>query len=233
MAIFAISDLHLSLNGEKPMDIFGNNWANYEDTMKEKWNKIVSPTDTVIIPGDISWATYITDALKDFQYINSLTGNKLILKGNHDYWWTTKSKMNEFLLSNNLTSISILQNSAYLCEKTAVCGTRGWTIPSPLSTGEDKKIFEREKQRLILSLEDASSKKPENIIVAMHYPPVDLTTDRYDFLEIMKQYNVTECVYGHLHSTAHKSAPIGTFDGIKLRLVSCDYTGFVPVLINR
>ncbi len=231
MSIFAISDLHLSLNCDKPMDIFGSRWDNYEERMKTNWNAIVSPDDLVIVPGDISWATYLEDAVSDFEYIHSLNGTKLILKGNHDYWWTTSSKMNKFLSDNGFDSIKILQNTAYLYGDTAICGTRGWIIPPANSDSENVKIFEREKQRLILSLEDAKAKHPKEIIAALHYPPVDENSN--DFLEILKAYGVKTCVFGHLHGSAHKSAPIGDTDGIKLKLISCDYLNFIPALIQK
>ncbi len=232
MAIFAISDLHLSLNCDKPMDVFGSKWDGYTDRMRDNWNKIVTDDDTVIIPGDISWATYIEDAVADFEYINSLNGKKLISKGNHDYWWTTLSKMNAFLENNGFNTISILKNTAYLIGDTAICATRGWIIPPSASSGEDAKIFEREKQRLILSLEDAKAQNAKNIICAMHYPPVDNTNLRTDFLDIMKAYGVSECLFGHLHAASHKNAPVGNINGIRLRLISCDYLNFVPLLIK-
>ena len=233
MAIFAISDLHLSLGGDKPMDVFGSKWEDYTEKMKSRWNSIITDEDIVVIPGDISWATYIDDAVFDFEYINSLNGRKLILKGNHDYWWTTQNKMRLFLERNNFDTIEILQNSAYFYNGTAVCGTRGWTIPSAESKSDDRKIFEREKQRLILSLESAKALKPNEIIVAMHYPPIDKNNINSDFLNIMKEYKVSECVFGHLHAAAHAHAPVGIYDNIKLRLVSCDYLNFTPILINR
>ena len=232
MAIFAISDLHLPLSCDKPMDIFGDKWDNYIVRMKKNWNSTVTDRDTVIVPGDISWTTYIDDAAEDFEYIHSLNGKKLLLKGNHDYWWTTQSKMNKFLESNGFDSIEILQNTAYRVGDTAVCGTRGWTIPTSSSSDEDKKIYEREKQRLILSLECAKSLNAKNIVVAMHYPPIDKDSESSDFIEIMVQYGVSRCVFGHLHAAAHKSAPVGTFSGIRLNLVSCDYLSFVPYLIG-
>lgn len=232
MAIFAISDLHLSLGGDKPMDVFGSKWNNYTDRMQKIWNSIVTDRDVVIIPGDISWATYIDDAVTDFEYINSLNGKKLILKGNHDYWWTTQNKMNIFLDKHNYDSIEIIQNTAVLYNETAICGTRGWIIPSSGSDGEDRKIFEREKQRLILSLECAKALHPKKIIAAMHFPPIDKNSLSSDFFDILKAYNVSECIYGHLHDASHTTAPIGTFDGIRLRLVSCDYLNFTPILLE-
>ena len=231
MAIFAISDLHLSTTCDKPMNVFSSKWDNYTDKMRENWNKIVSENDYVIIPGDISWATYLEDAVTDFEYIHSLNGKKLISKGNHDYWWTTLNKMNLFLNENGFDSISIMKNTAYMIGDTAICGTRGWIIPSS-AVGEDAKIFEREKQRLILSLEDASAMGAKNIICAMHYPPVSKESENSEFLDIMNAYGVKRCIYGHLHGISHASAPIGIFSGIKLQLVSCDYLNFIPMLIE-
>ena len=231
MAIFAISDLHLSTTCDKPMNVFSSKWDNYTDKMRENWNKIVSENDYVIIPGDISWATYLEDAVTDFEYIHSLNGKKLISKGNHDYWWTTLNKMNLFLNENGFDSISIMKNTAYMIGDTAICGTRGWIIPSS-AVGEDAKIFEREKQRLILSLEDASAMGAKNIICALHYPPVSKESENSEFLDIMNAYGVKRCIYGHLHGISHASAPIGVFSGIKLQLVSCDYLNFIPMLIE-
>lgn len=231
MAIFAISDLHLSTTCDKPMNVFSSKWDNYTDKMRENWNKIVSENDYVIIPGDISWATYLEDAVTDFAYIHSLNGKKLISKGNHDYWWTTLNKMNLFLNENGFDSISIMKNTAYMIGDTAICGTRGWIIPSS-AVGEDAKIFEREKQRLILSLEDASAMGAKNIICALHYPPVSKESENSEFLDIMNAYGVKRCIYGHLHGISHASAPIGVFSGIKLQLVSCDYLNFIPMLIE-
>lgn len=233
MAIFAISDLHLSIGGNKPMDVFGHKWDNYTEKMRKVWNSIVKEDDVVIIPGDISWATYIDEAVADFEYINDLNGKKLIIKGNHDYWWTTKNKMNVYLKEHKFDTVEILQNDAYLYDGVAICGTRGWEIPTAESTGENRKIYEREKQRLILSLESAKALNPEKIIVAMHYPPVDKGKTSSDFIEIMKEYNVGECVFGHLHAASHVYAPIGIYEGIKLSLVACDYLNFTPLLINR
>lgn len=233
MSIFAISDLHLSLNGEKPMDIFGGTWDNYTERMMKNWNSIVTENDIVIVPGDISWATYIEDAVADFSYVNSLNGKKLILKGNHDYWWTTVNKMNNFLKENDFDTIEIIQNNAIMYNDIAICGTRGWTIPSSASMSDDRKIFEREKQRLILSLEDAKAKKAKEIIVAMHYPPIDKSTYNSDFIDIMSTYGVNICIFGHLHAQAHAFAPTGNHSGIELKLVSCDYLNFIPALLTR
>ena len=231
MSIFAISDLHLPLGKDKPMDIFGGRWDNYIEKLEKNWKSIVSEKDLVLIPGDISWATYLDDAFADLKFIHDLPGRKVILKGNHDYWWSTLNKLKKFIEEHKFTSIDFIQNTAYVWENTAIAGTRGWNIPNAQTGAEDRKIFEREKQRLILSLEDAKSKKAEKIVVAMHYPPIEQNMINLDFLEIMKAYDVRVCIYGHLHAAAQKFAPVGVFEGVSLRLVSCDYLNFMPILI--
>lgn len=231
MSIFAISDLHLPLGKDKPMDIFGGRWENYIEKLEKNWKSIVSEKDLVLIPGDISWATYLDDAFADLKFIHDLPGRKVILKGNHDYWWSTLNKLKKFIEEHKFTSIDFIQNTAYVWKNTAIAGTRGWNIPNAQTGAEDRKIFEREKQRLILSLEDAKSKKAEKIVVAMHYPPIEQNMINLDFLEIMKAYDVRVCIYGHLHAAAQKFAPVGVFEGVSLRLVSCDYLNFMPILI--
>ncbi len=233
MAIFAISDLHLSLNGEKPMDIFGSKWDNYVEKMANNWNSVVTEDDLVIIPGDISWAMYLQDTTKDLEYINNLNGKKVLIRGNHDYWWTTLNKMEKFILENKFDTISFLKNTAFIWEDTAICGTRGWNIADENSSEDDKKIYQRERQRIVLSLEDARIQKPKSIIVAMHYPPKENNSVSSGFMDILENYNVEQCIFGHLHGGSHKNAPTGDESGIKLRLVACDYTDFTPVLIKK
>lgn len=230
MSLYAIGDLHLCLGAPKPMDIFGGAWEGYMDKLLSGIS-CITEEDTTVLLGDLSWALDIKDATADFAWINQIPGKKIILKGNHDYWWTTSSKMNKFLSSYGFDSIKILQNTAHCYGDTAICGTRGWVIPPKNSDSENVKIFEREKQRLILSLEDAKSKHPKEIIAALHYPPVEGNSN--DFLEILKAYNVKTCLFGHLHGPAHKSAPSGEIDGIKLKLVACDYLNFIPALIQK
>lgn len=233
MAIFAISDLHLSLNGEKPMEVFGSHWDNYTERMEEHWNRVVRDEDLVLIPGDISWAMYLEDTIEDFTYLNRLHGQKLLLRGNHDYWWTTLSKMEKFVEEQGFKTLHFLKNTAFMWGDTAICGTRGWTVPDPKSIGEDRKIYDRERQRLLLSLEAAKSLNPNRILTAMHFPPLEREELSSGFLEIMSEYGVDECIFGHLHAAAHKSAPQGLIAGIKMRLVACDYLNFTPCLIER
>ncbi len=228
MAIYALADLHLSFGTDKPMDVFGEKWENYTQKIQNNWQSIVSDDDLVIIPGDVSWATYIEDAYADFKFINDLPGKKVIIKGNHDYWWTTLKKMEEFLKENHFETIKILNNTAIAFEDTAICGTRGWSIQEN-NDEFDEKIIDREKKRLILTLEEGIKLKKERLIVGIHYPPFDRHGEENGFLEIMRNYGVDLCVYGHLHSFAHKNAVEGDWDGINLKLVAADFVDFTPV----
>ena len=223
MAIFAISDLHLSLGTDKPMSIFGGNWDNYEEKLIKNWNEKVSDNDIVIVNGDISWATYLENAVEDFSFINNLNGTKIISKGNHDYWWTTMKKQNEFLEANGFDTIKFMQNNCYVFENTCICGTRGWVLTS--KDDEDKKIYNRELERLQLSLREAQKSGCENIICALHYPP-DST-----FMTVLENFGVKTCIYGHLHGdiTRNSSYFEGEVGGIEYKLVSCDFLNFDPL----
>lgn len=197
LSIFAISDLHLSFGVDKPMNIFGKTWQDYEKKIEKNWREIVKPDDIVIVPGDISWGMTLTEALPDFKYINDLPGKKIILRGNHDYYFSTKTKLENFLMQNNLDTISILHNNAIDIGKYILCGTRGWGNTEGSDKALDKKIIEREKIRLRLSLDEGKKLQEKNnkdIIVAMHFPPFIS-----NYQEILQEYNVKKCIYGHLH----------------------------------
>lgn len=227
MSIYAISDLHLSFGTDKPMNVFGDNWENHSDKIKENWLKTVKDEDTVILPGDLSWGMTFEEAKLDFKYLNDLPGRKILLKGNHDYWWGTTNKINLFLKENGFKNIDILYNNSYLIENKIICGTRGWTISD--NSEDDEKILKREILRLEMSLKDGIKKYGEDkeIIVCMHYPPTnEIFKDNSEFMKIMKKYNVKKCIYGHLHGEAHKEAVQGNIGGILVQLVSCDYTNF-------
>ena len=221
MALFAIGDLHLPLSVSKPMDVFGHGWENYVERLKKNWNKTVSRNDVVILCGDTSWATYLEDAYEDFLFIHGLNGTKLILKGNHDYWWSTAAKMNRAVAEWGFDRIHFLHNSAFLYQDTAICATRGYALDDK-STEHDKKIYEREKIRMKLSVEAGRALSPKRLILALHYPP-DAEYQRY----ITKELGADLCVFGHLHGEAAKqfTAPTG------FRLVSSDYLGFQPIEI--
>ena len=225
MAIYTISDLHLSLGMDKPMNIFGENWENHDKKIKANWNKKVKQNDLVLLPGDFSWAMYIEDAKKDFEYLNELPGTKLLLKGNHDYWWESLTKMRKFLEENNFKNIDFIYNNSYIWEDKIIVGTRGWSEQEENA----EKIIRRENLRLELSIEDGVQKfgKDKEIIVCMHYPPFN----RYEKLELnfiktMKKYNVKTCIYGHIHGEATKEAKQGKIDGIQFIMASSDYTNF-------
>lgn len=227
MALFAISDLHLPLGVDKPMDVFGSAWANYVDRLRENWQSVVKPEDTVVLPGDFSWATYLEQTEADFAYLHSLNGRKILLKGNHDYWWTTKNKLREFAAAHSYDDIFFLQNDAYFYGDIAICGTRGWTFPQGTDAlEEDGKIYAREVQRLELSCQAAEGRE---IIAFLHYPPLAQNVYDTQMVQMLKKYAVHTCVYGHLHAAAHKSAVEGNINGIEYLLVSCDYREFVPV----
>ncbi|MDO5556397.1 MAG: metallophosphoesterase [Clostridia bacterium] len=223
MAIYAISDLHLSFSDNKPMDIFGLNWQNHTEKIKDNWKNKITDKDLVLLPGDFSWATHLKDTYKDFEYLNNLSGKKLLLKGNHDYWWTTLKKMRKYLEENHFENINFIYNNSYIYEDKIIVGTRGWQNET---TKEDIKMIKRENIRLELSIKDGIKKfgKDKEIIVCMHYPPFN---NNKEFLNTMKKYNVNTCIYGHLHGeVAHKEVKEGKIEGINFKLVSCDYTGF-------
>ena len=225
MAIYIIGDLHLSLGIDKPMDIFGNNWENHHEKIKDDWINKVNETDTVILPGDFSWAMYIEEAKKDFEYLNELPGTKLLLKGNHDYWWESLEKMRNFLKENSFKNIDFIHNNSYIWEDKIIAGTRGWSEQEENA----EKIIRRENIRLELSIQDGISKYGDNkeIIVCMHYPPFN----KYEELELnliktMKKYNVKTCIYGHIHGEAGKDALQGEINGINYIMASSDQTNF-------
>lgn len=229
MSIFVIGDLHLSFNNPKPMDIFGENWAGHEEKIKNDWIANVKDDDLVILPGDFSWETYLAEAKQDFNFINNLPGKKLLLKGNHDYWWTTVTSMRAFLKENNYINIDFLYNNSYKYEDKIICGTRGWSI---IDEGEDKKLINRELIRLEISLRDGINKygADKEIIVFMHYPPITknkmITGEEAEFVEMMKKYNVKRCYYGHLHGASIADAVEGNVEGIEFKLVSADGLDF-------
>ncbi len=210
------------------MDIFGENWANHEEKIKENWRRKVKPDDTVILSGDFSWAMYLEETLQDFNYLNLLPGKKILLKGNHDYWWTTITNMKKYLRENNFENIDFLYNNSYLIENKIIVGTRGWNLLEDV----DGKMLNRETIRLELSIQDGIKKYGENkeIITFMHYPPITQgylrQNENLQFLELMKKYHIKSCYYGHLHGASHKEAVEGNVQGIEFKLISADYLNF-------
>lgn len=229
MAIYAIADLHLSFEENKPMSVFGDNWEGHSEKIKENWIKKVKPDDTVILPGDFSWATYLSNAEKDFVFLDELPGKKILLKGNHDYWWTTVTNMKKYLDKKRFTTIDFLYNNSYCIENKIIVGTRGW---NSIEAEESEKMLNRETIRLKLSIENGLQNygKDKEIICFMHYPPITQTNLHYQkfsqFVAIMKEYGIKKCYYGHLHGPSHKDAVEGKIEGIAFKLVSADYLNF-------
>lgn len=229
MSLFTIADLHLSFGTDKPMDVFSG-WDNYVDRLQENWLKLITENDTVVIAGDISWAMKLSETTEDFEFINSLPGKKILLKGNHDLWWDTVSKINRQLDEHGFDSIKVLFNNSFVIGDYAVCGTRGWTLES--ETDEDKKILSRECGRLRMSLDSAKESGGEPIAF-LHYPPIFGNQVQEDIIDILIEYGVKKCYYGHIHGrNLIKNAFNGEYKGINFKLVSCDALGFMPALVR-
>lgn len=229
MSVYTIGDLHLSFGVKKPMDIF-QGWDNYVERLTENWNRVVSDGDTVVVPGDISWAMDLSETAKDFEYIDRvLNGEKILLKGNHDYWWTTAAKMNRFLEENGFTRIRILNNNAFLADGISIVGTRGWINDD----GEpcDLKVLNREAGRLRASAEEGKKLGGE-LTAFLHYPPI-FNGERNEYvLSVIREYGIRRCFYGHIHGAAHRLAFQGEADGTEFRMVSADYLGFMPIRVT-
>ena len=227
MSLFVIGDPHLSLAVDKPMDIF-RGWTDYTDRLMKNWNNVVGENDSVVIPGDVSWAMNFDDAKKDFAFLDSLNGTKYILKGNHDYWWNTMSKMTKFLNDNGFNSIKIIHNNAYSVEGFALAGTRGWFYDD--SAGDVHKVILREAGRLRASLKAASELGGE-IIAFLHYPPLNENQRCNEILDVLAEFPVKRCYFGHLHGFVAPGCAKIEDNGILFNLVSADYLGFTPKLI--
>ncbi|MBR0542212.1 MAG: metallophosphoesterase [Clostridia bacterium] len=225
MSLFAIGDTHLSFGTDKPMNVF-RGWDNYVERLETNWNNLISEDDTVVIMGDISWAMNFKEMLEDFRFINSLKGQKIILKGNHDYWWNTMTKMNAFLEENSFDSIKFLFNNAYLCDGISVCGTRGWFYDAENDENTEKIIL-REAARLRTSIK-AGRELGGEPVVFLHYPPVSKTQVCQPIVDVLKEENIKHCYYAHLHSASAYNSFNGEMDGIKYELLSADYLKFCP-----
>ena len=224
MALYAIGDLHLSLGAAKPMDVFGGNWVGYMDALREGLS-VIGQEDTTVLLGDLSWASDLETARPDFAFINEIPGRKIILKGNHDYWWSTLAKFNKFCDLNGFTNQFILNNNCYAYENWAICGTRGWFFDQARSTEHDEKVFYRELMRLEASLKAAGESEK---MVFLHYPPLYKGYECREILELLERYQVRRCFYGHLHGPSHKMAMEGLWNGVEFRLASADYVNFSP-----
>ncbi|MBQ9116496.1 MAG: metallophosphoesterase [Clostridia bacterium] len=241
MAIFALSDTHLSTQTDKPMNIFGSRWSDWDKKIVSRWLATVTEEDTVVIPGDISWGISLEDACEDLKLIDALPGKKLISHGNHDYWWSTVSKMTKFMEEQNIKTIDLLYNNAFTVEDKIICGSRGWYTDERTAQGakikaDYAKIVNRECVRLELSLKQAAKlkaevQKPLELAAFFHFPPV---FDKYvcrPLVDLLHAYGVTDCYFGHIHGQ-YDIPPSAEFEGIRFSMISADYLDFVPLRIN-
>ncbi len=219
MSLYVIADLHLSFGTDKPMDIFGG-WEDYAQKIKKNWMEKVDVCDTVVIPGDVSWGMDLEEARPDFEFLDKLPGKKILLKGNHDYYFSTKNKIDKFFSENGFKSLNFLSNNSYEYGKYSICGTRGW-VNEP-GQAADSKILKREAGRLKLSL-DSAKKEP---IVFLHYPPIFRGSETVEILNVLRQYKIKRVYYGHLHGRSCRYAVEGLVDGIYYKLISSDHLKF-------
>lgn len=227
MALYAISDLHLGFNEDKPMDIFGEKWTGHPKKIKDNWMKKITKEDTVLIAGDISWAMNSDSSSIDLEWIEELPGKKILSRGNHDFWWNSIKKLNT-LFENT----KFLQNNYYSYGEYAICGTRGWNCPGgDKFTEKDRKIYIRELIRLRLSLDDAKNNGFSRFIVMLHYPPTNEKFEESDFVKIIKEYGVEKVIYGHLHGPSLKRVLNGNLDGVEYIMTSADFLDFDPIRI--
>ncbi len=228
MSLFVIGDLHLSLGVKKPMDIF-DGWGDYTGRLYSNWNKAVKPGDTVVVPGDISWGMTPEEAGPDFAFLNALPGDKILLKGNHDYWWQTRKKLETWKAEKGFDTIRFLLNDAYVVENTGIAGTRSWFYEEEQA---DERVFQRELGRLRSSLQALAEMECGERIAFLHYPPVYRNFSCPEIIAILKEFGVKKCFYGHIHGDSIAYAWNGVTDGISFRLVSADNLGFAPYLIK-
>lgn len=226
MAVYAIADLHLPFGRDRSMEIFGPAWKDYTRRIEQNWNKLIEADDTVVVAGDFCWAMGMEEALPDFRWIDALPGKKLLVKGNHDYYWASVTKMKRVLNDNGIFSVDFIHNSCSVVDGLALCGTRGWFIDE----GNDRRIFERELGRLRASLDAAPSDLPK--VCFLHYPPICSEFDCIEIRAVLEQYDVSACYYGHLHGQSLKGAFSGEHNGVRYHNISGDGTGFMPLLVR-
>ncbi len=235
MSLFSIADLHLSLSVDKPMDKFGSRWTNYTEKIENRWRAVVGKEDTVIVPGDISWAANLEEALADLQFIHGLPGKKILGKGNHDYWWSTISKMENFLSQHSLSSIRFLQNNAFEVEDYIVTGTRGWYLEEKQQTEENAdfaKVAARENIRLQLCLKEAKKLRDQTgklILVYFHFPPVYRSFVCRELIDTLHTFEIKNCYFGHIHGT-YNIPRTTVFEDISMTMISADFLDFVPMI---
>lgn len=225
MSLYAIGDFHLALGMDKPMDVFGEKWANHTQKLKTAFAAL-KEDDVSVLCGDLSWAMSLESAREDFLFVDSLPGKKLIIKGNHDYWWSTVAKAERFFAENGIETIKIIHNNSFEYGDYALCGTRGWFFEEEKGGGHDKKIMRREIMRLEASLNSAGERQK---LVFLHYPPVYMNYECPEILELLKKHEVRLCCYGHIHGKACRAAFNGWKNGTQYRLVSADFVDFTPI----
>ena len=228
MALWAIGDLHLSLGGNKPMDVFGGRWVGYVEKLREGLS-VIGPEDTTVLLGDVSWALELEQAEADFSFMAAIPGRKIILKGNHDYWWSTAAKFNRFCAERGYADMHVLNNNCFFYGETALCGTRGWFYEEDKQGTHDEKVFRRELGRLERSLQLAGDAEK---YCFLHYPPRYRGYACPEILSLLKQYGVTRCYYGHLHADSIRLALEDDYQGVQYRLVSADHVDFQPQRIG-
>ncbi|SMC39746.1 metallophosphoesterase [Papillibacter cinnamivorans] len=228
MSLYTIGDLHLAMSSDKPMDVFGDAWKEHDKRLAAGFSAL-KEDDVTVLCGDLSWAMSLEEAREDFLWIHRLPGRKILLKGNHDYWWTTAAKMNRFFRDNGIDTLEILHNNCYFYGDTALCGTRGWFYEEDSGDAHARKVFLRELIRLEASLKAAGERE---IFCFLHYPPLAERYECAEILELLQKYRVKRCYYGHLHGPrSHRSAVDGLYGGIEFHLVSADYLDFRPLKI--
>lgn len=242
MALYIMADPHLSIGKDKPMDFFGNRWNGYVEKIKNNWIKVVKPQDTVVLPGDISWGMRLTEAAEDLAFLEALPGEKIISKGNHDFWWETTSKLGHFCNQHGFQSLHFLHNNAYLRQGYIICGSRGWYTEEKKLTlrneTDAKKIINREVGRLQMSLEygkqlqrTANTDPIPPLLVCLHFPPYYRGYICNELIDIMQAYQVRQCYFGHIHGR-YNDPPHTDYAGITFTPVAADYLNFCPLLIS-
>lgn len=230
--LYAIGDLHLSLAVNKPMDVFGGVWDGYVSKI-ELGLSTLTANDTLVLCGDTSWGMSLADALADFRFLEQFPCKKLLLKGNHDYFWDTAAKIKRFFSENGLITFDLLHNNAFLIDNTAVCGTRGWFYEEERGGEHDAKMINREVSRLRMSLETGRKLTDGELIVFLHYPPLYEGYRCDPLVDVLTDFGVKRCYFGHLHGHARSRAIEGVYKGIEYGLISADHVEFTPVLIQQ
>ncbi len=239
MRLFAIADLHLSFGSDKPMDVFGPQWADHAERLRAAWTETVAADDVVLVPGDISWAMHFPELVPDFAFLDALPGRKVLIRGNHDYWWSTLAKLDRFVDDHGFSTISFLRNSGLRLRGedpdgpgTVICGTRGWLLPDDAGfSADDERILAREAGRLALSLADGDRQRlaGDRLVVMLHYPPLGSGRAPTPFSEALEAHGADLCLYGHLHGEAAARGVSGTVRGVLYRNASADHISFKPL----